>query len=132
MDEHITILTIHVTFNEVVALVAAAQIYLDILEVVRPLERDKTRLESIRYLEAFKKYYQEMRDEGQEPTDTLLSLQIPFQEVIVLTTAIEAYEFLDKIYCVPTSSSGLHPIDVMALTRSFQRRLVSISLETSL
>lgn len=131
MDGQTIMITIQTTSEEMAALTAAAQIYLDVLEVVQPLEPNKTRLESIHQLEAFKHRFQEMNAQGQELTDTLFPLQIPFQEFIVLTTAIDAYEFLDKIHCVPESTFGLSPIEVIMLTRSFQRRLVSTPTESS-
>ena len=127
MNAQPILITLHATFAELTALQAAANVYLDILEVVQPLELDKTRLEAIHHLESFKAYYQEMRAQGQEPKDVLLPLQFPFQEVMVLTTAIDVYAFMDKIHCLPTHTSGLPSIEVMTLTRSFQRRIVIVS-----
>jgi len=131
MNEQIPLLTLYITTQELAALDIAAQIYLDVLEVVQPLESNKTRLDTIHHLEAFKSYYRDICAQGQEPMDAPLPLSLPFPEIMALTTAIDAYEFLDKIHCVPTSTSGLTPIEVMALTRSFQRRLVSAPTERS-
>lgn len=54
MNEQPNMITIYTTSDEVAALKAAADVYLDILEVVEPLEPDRTRRESIHQLEVFK------------------------------------------------------------------------------
>ncbi len=125
MSKQSNMITLYTTSTELTAVLAATHVYLDLLEVVEPLEQDRKRQEAIQQLLAFQNRCQGMNARVEEPVDTLFLLQVPFHELMVVTKAVEAYEFMDKVDCLPTHTSGLTSTEVMTLTRSFQRRMIS-------
>ncbi len=124
MNTPTIMIPVSLTPAEMTALEVATHIYLDLLEVVEPLKPDLTRLEVVSHLLTFRERCQETKGEKQEAIDMLFSMNIPFQELIVVTTAIDAYEYMDTIYCVPELLSQLTSMEVITLTRSFQRRMI--------
>jgi hypothetical protein len=110
---------------ELAALEVVARVYFDLLEIVLPLQSDPTRLEAMKQLSAFKNRCQNVERQEQASKEALILLDVPFSEFIVVTTAIEAYEYMDRIHCLPAIVSDLTSIEVIALTRSFQRRMIS-------
>jgi hypothetical protein len=125
MNEHTITIPVSLTPAEMAALEVATRVYLDLLEVVLPLQPDPTRVEAIHQLGAFKDRCERLDAQRKDPADALFSTHVPFKELMIVTTAIEAYEYMDRIHCLPAMISDLTSIEVIALTRSFQRRMIS-------